>query len=170
MLRMRTFSVYASFLFVIGCANRENANKEIVRRMIEAVNARDFDALDQVVAANVHRHSAATPGVVVENLEQFKAFLRQDTAAVPDSRQEFQFMVAEGDRVAVYATYSGTQRGQFGPYPPSNRHFEIPFMGMLRLEAGKIVEMWVEWDNLNALAQLGYWPPPGFQEGVGGGS
>jgi hypothetical protein len=32
-------------------------------------------------------------------------------------------------------------------------------MSILRLEGGKIVEMWVEWDNLNILTQLGHFPP-----------
>lgn len=159
MARFRLFSLCASLFLAIGCANRESANKEVVRRMVEAINARNLAALDQVVAANIHRHSGATPGVVVENLEQFKAFLSKDTAAVAGSRQEIQFMLAEGDRVAVYLTLSGTQRGQLGPYPPSNRHMEIPFIGILRLEDGKIAEMWVEWDNLNMLTQLGHFTP-----------
>lgn len=32
-------------------------------------------------------------------------------------------------------------------------------MGILRIEEGKIAEIWVEWDNLNALTQLGHFPP-----------
>jgi predicted ester cyclase len=70
----------------------------------------------------------------------------------------------------VYVTYSGTQRGQFGPYPPSNRHFAIPFIGILRLERGKIAEMWVEWDNLNILSQLGLFPPTSEGNDAGQGS
>lgn len=144
-----------------GCApDTASQNKETVRRMIEAVNARDFDALDQLIASDVHRHSGATAGVTVGNLDQFKAFLRRDLAAVPDAQQEIQFMLAEDDRVAVYVIYRGTQQGQFGPFPPSNKSLELPFIGILRLADGKIAEMWVEWDNLNALTQLGHFPPP----------
>ena len=47
-----------------------------------------------------------------------------------------------------------------GPFPPSGLELEIPFIGLLRIEDGKIAEIWVEWDNLNALAQLGHFPPP----------
>ncbi len=32
--------------------------------------------------------------------------------------------------------------------------------GIFRLEDGKIAEMWVTWDNLSALMQLGHFPPP----------
>jgi predicted ester cyclase len=128
--------------------------------MIEAVNKRDFEGLDAVVAANVQRHSAATPGVVVENLEQFKAFLRQDLAAVPDAQQTVNMIFSDGDMVAVHATYEGTQSGPMGPFPPSGRRLTLPFIGLLRIENGKIAEIWVEWDNVHALTQLGHLPPP----------
>ncbi|MGB5302463.1 MAG: ester cyclase, partial [Gemmatimonadota bacterium] len=52
--------------------------------------------------------------------------------------------------------------GQMGPFPPSGKQLELPFIGLLRVENGKIAEIWVEWDNLNALAQLGHFPPPGM--------
>ncbi|MCH8960675.1 MAG: hypothetical protein IH820_04960 [Bacteroidetes bacterium] len=38
------------------------------------------------------------------------------------------------------------------------------FLGILRIEEGKIAEMWVEWDNLNILTQLGHFPLPGEGE------
>jgi hypothetical protein len=49
--------------------------EKIVLRMIEAVNGRDFDALDDLIAPDLVRHCAATPDVEVRSLEDFKAFL-----------------------------------------------------------------------------------------------
>lgn len=46
-----------------------------------------------------------------------------------------------------------------GPFPASDRRLDLPFIGMLRVEDGKIAEIWVERDNLNALSQLGHFPP-----------
>lgn len=147
-------------LSAAACTSDETErNKEIVRRMTVAINERDFDALDALVAEDVHRHSAATPMITVENLDQFKEFLRQDLSAVPDAQQEINFMLAEDDLVAAHVTYRGTQTGQMGPLPPSNNTLELPFVGILRIENGKIAEIWVEWDNLNALTQLGHFPP-----------
>jgi predicted ester cyclase len=141
-------------------AEASERNVEIVRRMTEAINQRDLDALDDLVAADVQRHCAATPGVVVRSLEEFKEFLRSDFVSVPDSRQEIQQIFGAGDRVAARVLYRGTQTGPMGPFPPSGRPLEIPFVGILRIEANKIAEIWVEWDNLAALGQLGFWPPP----------
>jgi len=148
----------------VSCAPGDTStNEEIVLRMIEAVNNRDFDALDDVVSPTVRRHSGATPDVQVTSLEEFKAFLHTDLAAVPDAIQETNLIFSSGDMVAIHETYRGTQTGQMGPFPPSGLELEIPFIGLLRIEDGKIAEIWVEWDNLNALAQLGHFPPPGME-------
>lgn len=141
-------------------ADTVDRNIEIVRDMTEAINRRDLDALDDLVSPSLRRHCAATPGVDVRSLDEFKAFLRDDFAAVPDSRQEIQQIFGAGDRVAARVIYRGTQSGPMGPFPPSGRTLELPFLGILRIESGKIAEIWVEWDNLTALAQLGHWPPP----------
>jgi predicted ester cyclase len=146
----------------VSCAPADSStNEDIVLRMIEAVNTRDFDALDDIVSPTVRRYSGATPEVQVTSLDEFKAFLHADLAAVPDAMQEVNLIFSSGDMVAVHEIYRGTQTGQMGPFPPSGRSLELPFIGLLRVEDGKVAEIWVEWDNLNALAQLGHFPPPG---------
>ena len=162
-LRSSTFVLLPLFLLV-GCQPSPQAeleqNKELVRRFAEASNARDFDALDALIAPNFVRHSQATPDVRVENREQFKQFLRQDAATFPDSRQTVSMLVAEGDLVAFYATYVGTQEGPMGRFPPSRMRMEVDFAGVFRIQNGMLTELWVTWDNLAALSQLGHWPPP----------
>jgi predicted ester cyclase len=135
-------------------------NLELVRQMTEAINRRDFDALDAIVASDVRRHSAATPDVDVRNLEEFKAFLRRDLAAVHDSKQEIEIIFGERDKVAVRAMFRGTQSGPMGPFPPSGREVAVPFLAILRIEKDKVAEIWVEWDNLSMLVQLGHLQPP----------
>ncbi|MCZ6754618.1 MAG: nuclear transport factor 2 family protein [Gemmatimonadetes bacterium] len=139
-------------------------NEAVVLAMIAAVNGRDFDALDTLIAADVTRRSGATPGVFVTSLDEFKAFLHQDLAAVPDARQEVNAIFSGGGWVAVHATYRGTQDGQMGPFAPSGRAIELSFIGLLRVEDGLIREILVEWDNLAMLTQLGHWPPPGGEQ------
>ena len=43
-----------------------------------------------------------------------------------------------------------------GPFPPSNKQFELPFIGILKFKDDKISEIWVEWDNMYVLSQLGH--------------
>ena len=110
-------------------------NKAIIRRFFDVWNSRQPDAFDDLIAPNVVRHCEATPGVEARNLDQVKEFLRQDTAVFPDSVQTIKLLVAEGDLVAVWTTYEGTQQGPMGP---------------------KIAEWWVTWDNMTILRALGH--------------
>ena len=144
----------------IGMAN-DSENVKVVRAMIEAVNSRNLDALDGLIASDVVRHSAATPGVSVTSLEEFRAFLEADLEGVPDSVQEIEIIFGSGAFVAVRAKYKGTQLGPMGPFPPKGNSVNAPFMAILRLDEGKIAEIWVEWDNINILTQLGHFPPAG---------
>lgn len=140
-------------------STRVDDNKALVRRFGEAMNSRQLDILDDIVDPHFIRHCQATPDVDVRSLQGFKEFLRQDTAVFPDSIQTARHAVAEGNLVAVWATYEGTQRGPMGPFPASGRRMKLDFAAFLRLENGKITEMWVTWDNGAALAQLGHLPP-----------
>ncbi len=134
-------------------------NRELARRFGEAVNSREFHLLDELVAPDFVRHCQATPGVDVKCLGEFKEFLRQDAATFPDSVQTLKHMVAEGDLVAIWATYEGTQLGPMGPFPPSGKRMQLDFAAVMRIDAGKIAEMWVTWDNMAGLSQLGHLPP-----------
>lgn len=139
----------------------EERNEATVRAMVEAVNARDLDRLDGLIAADVVRHSQSTPGVEVRSLADFKAFLRSDFASVPDSEITCPIVVADAGHVATWCRYEGTQEGPFGPYPPSGKRLSLDFASVMRMEGGEIAEMWVVWDNLTALTQLGHIEPPG---------
>ena len=141
--------------------DREEQNKSILRRFGEAVNNRRLDLLDELVAPDFVRHCQATPWVEIRSLGDFKRFLEEDWAGVPDGRISARFLVAEGEYVAFYNTYAGTQTGQWGAIPATNKRFEFDLSGVFRIAGGKIAELWITWDNLALLTELGLWPPPG---------
>jgi steroid delta-isomerase-like uncharacterized protein len=133
-------------------------NKAVIRRFIDAWNSRKVDEFDDLLVPDVVRHCEATPGVEAQSLDQIKEFLRHDTAVFPDSVQTIKLLVAEGDLVAVWATYEGTQRGPMGPFPPSDRKAKFDFGAVFRMKSGKIAEWWVTWDNVTILRALGHLP------------
>ncbi len=139
------------------------ANKDLVRAFAEAGNANDLDAFDALIAQDFVRHCEATPEVAVTTCEEFKEFYRETAKTFPDQRMTLDSLVAEGDRVAFWGAFSGTQEGPMGPFPPSGKRLESEIGGMFRIEAGRIAELWVTWDNLSGLAQLGLFPPPGSE-------
>jgi predicted ester cyclase len=143
----------------MGTSGREVENKGIVNLNGQAINTRDRLLLEQTMAPNLIRHCQATPEVQVRCLDDFWNFLQSDWATFPDAKIVPQQLVAEGDRVAVFARYEGTQLGPMGPFPPSGKRLSLDFAAFSRIEGGKIAEMWVTWDNMAALSQLGHFPP-----------
>ena len=139
---------------------QSDKNKEIATQMINAINDRNYDMLDEVISPGIVRHCQATPNLNIRSLDEFKEFLKVDLKTFPDSHITTEILIAEGDMVAGYFTYSGTQDGAMGPFPPTNKKADLKYLGILRIEDGKIAEMWVEWDNLAMLTQLGHFPPP----------
>ncbi len=144
----------------VPCQADEAENIRIVTDATEAINRRDLDVLSAYISEDVVRHSAATAGVVVTSLDDFRAFLETDFASIPDSVQNIEVIFGNDEFVAVRASYRGTQTGPMGPFPASGNEMTLWYMAMFRIENGKIAEIWAEWDNLDALTQLGHFPPP----------
>ena len=136
------------------------ANKRIVQAFADAGNRNDLEAFDTLLAPDFVRHCEATPEIAVTSSEEFKQFYRDTANTFPDQRMTLDALIAEGDRVAFWGTFSGTQEGPMGPFPPTGRRLESEIAGMFRIEDGKIAELWVTWDNLAGLVQLGLFPPP----------
>jgi predicted ester cyclase len=132
--------------------------RELLKRFEEAMNTRQLDLLDDIIAPNFLRHCQATPQLDIRSLDRFKDFLRQDATTFPDNVQTFTHIIAEGEQAAVWATYEGTQEGRMGPFPPSGRRVRFDFGADCRLESDKLAELWITWDNMTILGQLGYLP------------
>ena len=164
---MKTKSFAFCFLFLlfasVGCTNSSDKivrqNREIVIKAFEVVGNGDYDGMNNYLADDYKRHCQATPELNIESLDAFKEFIRNDRKALPDQKFNIKMLVAEGDLVAFWATYTGTQTGQMGPFPPSGKPVSLDFSGIHRIEMGKIVETWITWDNIAMLSQLGYFPP-----------
>ncbi len=136
------------------------ANKQLVRQFTDAGNAADWEALAGIVADGFVRHSAATAGPPVTSRDAFLAMQESFLTTFPDQRVTIQQLIAEGNFVAATATYTGTQTGPMGEFPATGRAVSSPFIAVFRIEADSIVELWVEWDNMAMLTQLGLFPPP----------
>ena len=162
-MRILVFLPLMTTLLFAGCMpNPEDGlarNKELVKRFVEISNDANWDQLADVMTADFRRHSAATAGEPVRSLEEFIALQQGFLTTFPDQHVRLDHMIAEGDHVAVRATYIGTQSGPMGEFPASGNKVNGPFIAFFRIESGKIAELWVEWDNVNMLTQLGMFPP-----------
>ena len=96
----------------------------------------------------------------MKSREGFKKLQQSFLVSMPDQEITLEMVVAEGDKVAAYATYSGTMTGPMGEFPATGRSLTSKFLAIFRIEEGRIAELWIEMDNLAMLTQLGLSPAP----------
>jgi steroid delta-isomerase-like uncharacterized protein len=134
-------------------------HKAAYRRIIEAVNAGDFDALDALFAADIVDHNPIPDQV--PGLAGFKQWMAAARRSFPDLRGTVGHVLAEGDLVAGRVTWYGTQAGTFAGAAPTGRSAAFEAYHIARFEGGKVAEWWGTADILGALAQLGALPVSG---------
>lgn len=140
------------------------ANKALVRRYFEAIDARrDPAMLDEFLAPDFLTHNPP-PGFAPDREGQKQAFAHF-LAATPDGYHVIDDMIAEGDKVATRVTAYGTQTGELFGIPPTGRWLKTSGIAIHRLADGQIVEHWHELDMLGVLQQLGVVPVPGHGGG-----
>jgi len=94
--------------------------------------------------------------VVVRSREDLRRFLTGDAEIFPDNRVQLDTVAAEGDLVAFWATYTGTQKGAMGSFAASGKRVSVEFAGVFRMEDGRIADVRLVWDNVTLLRQLGH--------------
>jgi steroid delta-isomerase-like uncharacterized protein len=134
-------------------------NKAIVHRYVEeGYNACNMAVIDEVIAADFVNHDLAQPAV--RDLQELKQLIMGQRAAFPDVRTTIEDLVAEGDMVVKRFTVRGTHTGDFNGIPPTGKQFTLEGIDILRLVDGKIQEIWIGYDMLGMLQQLGVMPQP----------
>jgi len=131
-------------------------NKALVRRLVEALNTQNWAVLDEVMAPDYVDHYAL-PGQKPGREGYKEAFINTPNA-FPDFQFTIEDMIAEGDKVVVRMTFSGTQRGEFAGIPATNKRVTYTHIRILRIVRGKFVEDWGFSDRLGALQQIGFVP------------
>src|SRR2546427_7660968 len=124
-------------------------NKALVRMFIEAINQQDWRRFEELVAPDSARHSSTFGQSQIRSRDQLRDYLAGEFKTFPDARETINFLVAEGDKVAVHSHCLGTQHGPMGSFPASGRILSADFISIYRVEDSRIAEAWVEWDCLN---------------------
>jgi predicted ester cyclase len=122
-------------------------NKEMVRHMVEVINAGTEDTvLDELFAPRAAR--------------RVKRLFAEFRSAFPDWHEEIVELVAEGNTVAGRFKCSGTHQGEFLGEAPTGKRMEVEEVFFLRAENGKFVDFWALEDSMGRMRQLGLIPSP----------
>jgi predicted ester cyclase len=127
--------------------------EELVRRLVDAINAADDRALMELLHENFVDH---TPNPGQEpGREAFVDKIRQLRTAFSNLRLRVEQIVAEGDRTTFLWTLTGTNDGPFADRDPTGIDVEFAGMNLERISTGSIVEHWSIHDALSLFHQLG---------------
>jgi predicted ester cyclase len=89
------------------------------------------------------------------DLSTFKEAVNAYLLAFPDSQVILEDVLADGDRVAIRYTYSGTHSADFMNVKATGEKTHCNGMAFYRIISGQIVEGWFVEDTLGLLQQLG---------------
>jgi steroid delta-isomerase-like uncharacterized protein len=131
----------------------------VIRRWMDAWNAKDIDAAVELLAPQYVRHDPNMPDVVGPRAQ--RDYLEAMFRAFPDLTLRPERIIAQDDLVAAHLTAHGTNRGEFIGIPATEREATVQAVDIYRLTDGLIVEQWAIIDVLGLLQQLGAIPGPG---------
>lgn len=130
-----------------------DSNKNVLRRVYDGINQGHVQILEELVADDVIEHEDF-PGLEANKAGVIQ-FFRQLRAAFPDLRMTADDVVAEGAKVAVLGTMTGTHEGEFMGIEATGNHIRVPFADLFRVENGQIAEHWGVTDTGVMMQQLG---------------
>jgi len=132
-------------------------NKALILRLYDEVFGRwDLAVVDELIAPEFVAHEM--PPGTPKGPEGFREYYRWLRSSFPDLRYTADDIIAEGDRVAVRSTWTGTHTGHFMGIAPSGKHTTVQGIAVYRVAGGRCIERWVEFDMTSLLKQLGEMP------------
>lgn len=136
-------------------------NKEIILRSeAELWSKGNLQVADELYSPEFVCHFI--DGIEWKGPKGIKDAVSSHRRSFPDWHESVDDIVAEGDRVVIRITSTGTQLGEFAGIAPTGRKIRIDEIHIFRLVAGKVVEQWGMPDVHGLLEQLG--SPAGSQK------
>jgi steroid delta-isomerase-like uncharacterized protein len=128
-------------------------NKSVMRRIVDELwNKKNPAVIDQLYAENYVGH---TPDGVLQGRAGARQHYNTYITAFPDCNIAIDDLLAEGDKVLVRWTATGTHRGELAGIAPSGKRISVPGNLIVRISSGKIIEDHNLWDTLKLAQQIG---------------
>ncbi|MFC7882996.1 ester cyclase [Streptomyces sp. NPDC057376] len=109
--------------------------RDFYQRYVDALNAREFDRMDEFVHESIVMHSEPSSRTALV------AQLNSIVDAVPDFHWEVQELAINGDSIAVRAINTGTPAKEWLGAAPTGKAIEIVEYAIYRVHDGKFLHM-----------------------------
>ena len=134
-----------------------NENKALIRRWFEEVwNKGNEAAIDEMFATDGIAHGLADePEKAMRGPQDYKPFYRRFRSAFPEIEVVVEDTIAEGDKVAARCRVRGKHQSDSLGFAATGRDAEFTGITIVRIDQGKIVEAWNNFDFMTMFKQLG---------------
>lgn len=127
--------------------------KQAHRKLVEEAYGKGrLEAFDEVCDPAVRSHDPVAGDGDLRKAKQDCAMYR---SAFSDLRCTVLLQIAEGDLVATHWRMTGTNDGALMGIGPTGAKCTVEGISFGRFRGGKQVEVWVQWDGLGLMRQLG---------------
>ena len=127
-------------------------NKAIVRKFVEVVfSRRNWDRLDDLVAPDYVDPDYPQ----LQGREGLKQMMNMAFKALPDWYETIEDIIAEGDKVWILITYTGTHTGEFMGLAPTGNKIKTMAVDIYRIVNGKLAEYWTVVDTVRLFKPQG---------------
>ena len=120
------------------------------------INKHDLSLIDEVVSDD---YRLGEFGMELKGPEALKQAFTIGFAGFHDLNYRIDDLVAQGDKVAVHYTRTGTHSREYHGFAPKNKWTEVSGAFFYRLAGGKIVEALGYSDRLALFQRMGVSPP-----------
>jgi predicted ester cyclase len=125
-------------------------NKAIILSLYEADNKKDLTILDEVISPDFF-----DPAFNLRGPEGYKQFETAFFKGFPDWIETIEDIIAEGDKVWIRFTGTGTHKGEWRGLAPTGKKVTFRGVQIWRVVDGKVVSKDSILDLLDSLKQLG---------------
>jgi steroid delta-isomerase-like uncharacterized protein len=132
-------------------------NKQLVRRWFEEVwNKGRADAIEELFDENGVAHGLSDdPSQPITGPREFRPFHTLFRDAFPNMMIVVEDTIAEGDKVVARCSIRAKHEGEFMGRAASQAPVEFTGIAIVRIENGKIVEAWNNFDFMRLHKQVG---------------
>lgn len=136
----------------------EEENKATIRRFAEEIlGGHNISKVYELISDDYVYHGPG--GREVRGPEGFMQLAKIGLTGFPDGRYTIDDIVAEGNKVAVRYTRTGTHSGEYRGIAPTGNPIKVPVAFFYCLSGGRIIEAVGYSDSLVLYQQLGVTPP-----------
>jgi steroid delta-isomerase-like uncharacterized protein len=133
-------------------------NKAIIRRLIDEFwNKGKMELANELAAPDFIRIELFSTNEQ-RGPEGLRSAAREWRGAFPDVHLATHEMIAEGDKVSLQWTFTGTNKGELKGTPPTGKSVKVSGISHISFANGKMREEVVATDLLGMMKQLGLLP------------